>query len=230
MEQATPVYLSEVAPARWRGAFNAGFQFFLSLGVVIAGCINYASSKHTWGWRLSLGFAIVPAAIMTVGAFLISDSPSSLVQRNKIDHAKKALLKVRGVDADVELELQELIKWSEVSRANNQEPFVTIFRRQYRPHLVMAIAIPFFQQITGINVVAFYAPNLFQSMGFGNDAALLSAIIFGAVNLGSVFVSSTIVDRFGRRVLFIVGGIQMFVFQVNYSNCTRISQQFQNFS
>ncbi|XP_028771806.1 sugar transport protein 5-like [Neltuma alba] len=212
--QATPVYLSEVAPAKWRGAFNAGFQFFLSLGVVAAGCINFGTSKHTWGWRLSLGLAIVPAAVMALGAFLISDSPSSLVERNKIDQARKALLRVRGSDTDVEPELQELVKWSEASKANKQEPFVTIFRRQYRPHLVMAIAIPFFQQLTGINIVAFYSPNLFQSVGFGNDASLLSAIILGVVNLGSVLVSSTIVDRFGRRVLFIAGGIQMFVFQI----------------
>ncbi|KAI9097564.1 hypothetical protein K1719_025335 [Acacia pycnantha] len=212
--QAAPVYLSEVAPAKWRGAFNSGFQFFLSLGVLVAGCINYGSAKHPWGWRLSLGLAIVPAAIMAVGVLLISDSPTSLVQRNKIDRAKKALLRVRGSDTNVEPELQELIKWSQVSKANKQEPFVSIFRRQYRPHLVMAIAIPFFQQLTGINVVAFYSPNLFQSVGFGNDAALLSAIILGAVNLGSVLVSTTIVDRFGRRFLFIAGGIQMLVFQI----------------
>ncbi|XP_054788397.1 sugar transport protein 5-like [Prosopis cineraria] len=212
--QATPVYLSEVAPAKWRGAFNAGFQFFLSLGVVAAGCINFATSKRTWGWRLSLGLAIVPAAVMALGAFFISDSPSSLVERNKIDQARKALLRVRGSDTDVEPELQELVKWSEASKVIKQEPFLSILQRQYRPHLVMAIAIPFFQQLTGINIVAFYAPNLFQSVGFGNDAALLSAIILGVVNLVSVLVSTAIVDRFGRRVLFIAGGIQMFLFQI----------------
>lgn len=212
--QATPVYLSEVAPAKWRGAFNAGFQFFLSLGVVAAGCINFATSKRTWGWRLSLGLAIVPAAVMALGAFFISDSPSSLVERNKIDQARRALLRVRGSDTDVEPELQELVKWSEASKVIKQEPFLSILQRQYRPHLVMAIAIPFFQQLTGINIVAFYAPNLFQSVGFGNDAALLSAIILGVVNLVSVLVSTAIVDRFGRRVLFIAGGIQMFLFQI----------------
>lgn len=213
--QATPVYLSEVAPAKWRGAFNAGFQFFISLGVVVASCINYATAKRTWGWRLSLGLAVVPAAAMTVGAFLISDSPSSLVERNKIDQARQALRRVRGSHIDVEPELQELIKWSEVSKSIKQEPFVTIFKKHYRPHLVMAFAIPFFQQLTGINIIAFYSPNLFQSVGFGNDAALLSAIILGAVSLVSVLVSTTIVDRFGRRILFIVGGIQMFLCHVS---------------
>ncbi|KAF7816964.1 sugar transport protein 5 [Senna tora] len=209
--QATPVYLSEVAPAKWRGALNAGFQFFLSVGVVAAGCINYASAKRSWGWRLSLGLAVVPAAIMSSGALLISDSPSSLIERNRLEEARKALRRVRGKDTDVEAELEELVKWSEVAKTMKEEPFLTIFKRQYRPHLVMAIAIPFFQQLTGINIVAFYAPNLFQSVGFGNDASLLSAIVLGVVSLIAVLFASVVVDRFGRRLLFIAGGTLMFL-------------------
>ncbi|XP_018806846.2 sugar transport protein 5 [Juglans regia] len=213
--QATPVYLSEVAPPKWRGAFNTGFQFFIGVGVVAANCINYGTAKHSWGWRLSLGLAMVPAAIMTVGALIITDTPSSLVERGKLTQAKQSLVKVRGSDdADVEAELADLIKSSEVSKAAKREPFVTIFDRQYRPHLVMSIAIPFFQQVTGINIIAFYAPVLFQSVGFGNDSALIAAIILGVVNLCSILVSTFVVDRYGRRFLFMVGGIQMFLCQV----------------
>ncbi|KAF5740226.1 sugar transport protein 5-like isoform X1 [Tripterygium wilfordii] len=212
--QATPVYLSEVAPSKWRGAFNTGFQFFIGIGVVSANCINYGTAKHSWGWRLSLGLAIVPALIMTLGAVFISDTPSSLVERGKIAQAKKSLIKVRGDTTNVEAELNDLIKASEVAKAANQEPCVTIFERQYRPHLVMSIAIPFFQQVTGINIIAFYAPVLFQSVGFGNNAALLAAIILGLVNLGSILVSTGVVDRYGRRLLFIVGGTVMCVCQV----------------
>lgn len=208
------MYLSEVAPPRWRGAFNTGFQFFIGIGVVAANCINYGTAKHSWGWRLSLGLAIVPAAIMTIGALLISDTPSSLVERGKLAQAKKSLAKVRGKDTDVEPELADLIKSCEIAKAANQEPFVTIFERQYRPHLVMAVAIPFFQQVTGINIIAFYAPVLFQSVGFGSDSALIASIILGVVNLGSILVSTFVVDRYGRRFLFILGGIQMFVCQV----------------
>ncbi|CAI8597514.1 unnamed protein product [Vicia faba] len=209
--QAAPLYLSEIAPPKWRGAFSTGFQFFLGVGVVAAGCINFGTAKHTWGWRLSLGLAVVPAAIMTIGAFLITDTPSSLVERGKIDQARKSLHKIRGSYVDIEPELDELIKSNEIAKSVKQEPFKTIFKREYRPHLVMALAIPFFQQLTGINIVAFYAPNLFQSVGLGHDAALLSAIILGVVNLVSILVSTAIVDRFGRRFLFITGGIMMFV-------------------
>lgn len=222
LEKAAPLYLSEIAPPKWRGAFSAGFQFFLGVGVVAAGCINYATAKHTWGWRLSLGLAVVPAALMTIGAFLISDTPSSLVQRGKIEQAKKALRKVRGSDIDIQPELEELIRMSEIAKSVVEEPFKTIFERQYRPHLVMAFAIPFFQQLTGINIVAFYSPNLFQSVGLGHDAALLSAVILGVVNLTSILVSAAFVDRFGRRFLFITGGIAMFVCQVITKLYTRI--------
>jgi MFS family permease len=208
------VYLSEVAPSKWRGAFNTGFQFFIGIGVVAANCINFGTAKHSWGWRLSLGLAIVPAVIMTIGALLISDTPSSLVERGKLTQAKRSLVKVRGKETDVEPELADLIKSSEIAKAANQEPFVTIFERQYRPHLVMSIAIPFFQQVTGINIIAFYAPVLFQSVGFGSNSALIAAIILGMVNLGSILVSTSVVDRYGRRFLFLVGGIQMFVCQV----------------
>ncbi|GAB2271230.1 Sugar transport protein 5 [Dionaea muscipula] len=212
--QATPVYLAEVAPAKWRGAFNTGFQFFLGIGVVSANCINYGTAKLRWGWRLSLGLAVVPALIMTLGVLMISDSPSSLVDRGKLDQARKALAKVRGGESDVDAELAELIKASQVARAVAEEPFVTIFEKQYRPHLVTAILIPFFQQVTGINVIAFYAPVLFQSVGFGGSSALVGAIILGLVNLGSILVSTFAVDRFGRRFLFLEGGLQMFICQI----------------
>lgn len=213
-DQATPLYLSETAPAKWRGALSTGFQFFVQVGVVVACCVNYVTAKHTSGWRLSLGLAVVPATIIIIGSFLICDTPSSLVERGKIDQARKALLRVRGSTINVEPELTELIRRSQFARAVKQEPFVTIFERQYRPHLVIAFSIPFFQQLTGINMVAFYAPNLFQSMGFGNDAALLSAVILGLVNIASILIFSMIVDRIGRRFLFIVGGIQMLLSQV----------------
>ncbi|NP_001267817.1 hexose transporter HT2 [Vitis vinifera] len=212
--QATPIYLSEMAPPKWRGAFGTSFQFFIGIGVVVANCLNYGTAKISWGWRLSLGLAIVPSVIMTVGALLISDTPSSLVERGKVAQARDSLRKARGKDIDIEPELAELVKTSEAVKAANEEPFVTIFERQYRPHLVMAFAIPFFQQLTGINIIAFYAPVLFQSVGFGSDSALIASIILGCVNLLSIIVSTFIVDRYGRRILFLEGGTQMIIGQV----------------
>ncbi|XP_074272658.1 sugar transport protein 5-like [Silene latifolia] len=211
--QAAPVYLSEVAPPKWRGAFNTGFELFIGIGILIANCINFATSKITWGWRVSLGLAAVPAVVMTVGALFIPDTPNSLVARGKVEEAKQSLVKTRGKD-NVDAELSELIKASEIAKSVGEEPFMSIFKRVYRPQLVIGILIPFFQQVTGINVIAFYAPVLFTSVGFGSDSALIAAIILGLVNLGSNLVSIFLVDRFGRRVLFLQGGVQMFICQV----------------
>ncbi|XP_058781950.1 sugar transport protein 5-like [Vicia villosa] len=215
--QAAPLYLAEIAPPKWRGAIGISLSFFLGIGIVAANCINYGIAMHTWGWRLSLGLAVVPAAIMTIGSFLISDTPNSLVERGQIDQARKSLHKIRGSSVNIEPELDELIKWTAIAESVKQKPFKTIFKREYRPHLVMAFAIPFFNQLTGINIVAFYSPNLFQSVGLGHDGALLSAIILGVANLTSNLVSAGIVDRFGRRFLFITGGIVMFVCLIGVS-------------
>ncbi|CAF2077554.1 unnamed protein product [Brassica napus] len=95
-----------------------------------------------------------------------------------------------------------------------EHPWKNIRQSKYRPALVFCSAIPFFQQITGINVIMFYAPVLFKTLGFGDDAALMSAVITGVVNVLATFVSLYSVDRFGRRFLFLEGGIQMFICQI----------------
>lgn len=208
------MYLSEVAPPKWRGGFNTGFQFCLGIGVVVSACVNFFTSKHTWGWRFSLGFAVIPSAIMTIGALFITDTPSSLVERGKVEAAKQSLLKIRGVKADIDAELSDLIKANEIAKAAKQKPFVTMFKREYRPQLVMTLALPFFHQTCGINIIAFYAPVIFRSVGLGNDSALLAAIILGVFHIGSIAISAYVVDRYGRRVLFIFGGTQMFLAKV----------------
>jgi hypothetical protein len=114
----------------------------------------------------------------------------------------------------VQEELDDLTKASSSSsKTSSQKSFKIILKRRYRPQLVMAIAIPFFQQVTGINVIAFYAPLLFRTIGLGESASLLSSVMTGIVGTGSTFISMFIVDKLGRITLFIVGGIQMFVSQ-----------------
>uniref|UniRef100_A0A1D1XH94 Sugar transport protein 5 n=1 Tax=Anthurium amnicola TaxID=1678845 RepID=A0A1D1XH94_9ARAE len=219
--QATPVYLAETAPARWRGAFNTGFQLSIGVGVLVANLINYAANRVRggWGWRLSLGLAAAPAAVLLLGALLISDTPSSLAARGRLNSARAVLRRTRGREADVEAELGGIVLSLEASRRWEGKgeaggPFRRLLGRRYRHHLVMAVAIPFFQQLTGINVIAFYSPVLFQAVGFGSNSALMAAVILAAVNLGSILVSTCIVDRYGRRVLFLQGGFQMFLCQV----------------
>ncbi|XP_050385249.1 hexose carrier protein HEX6 [Argentina anserina] len=213
--QSVPLYLSEMAPSKYRGAISNGFQFSVGIGALSANLINYGTEKIEggWGWRLSLALAAVPASILTLGAIFLPETPNSLIQRST-DHQTAMLMlqRIRGVD-DVQLELEDLIKANNISKTI-QHPFRKILERKYRPQLVMAIAIPFFQQVTGINVIAFYAPILFRTIGLGESASLLSSVMTGVVGTISTFISMLIVDKFGRRVLFIGGGLQMLVSQM----------------
>jgi len=165
------------------------------------------------GWRYSLGFAAVPAIMIIIGAIFLPDSPNSLIERGLDEKAKKELMKIRGT-TDVDQEFQDLVAASESSK-KVKHPWVSLFTRQYRPQLTFAMAIPFFQQLTGMNVIVFYAPVLFKTIGFGSTASLMSAMITGGCNAIATLVSIFTVDKFGRRTLFLEGGIQMFICQVN---------------
>ncbi|KAI3949854.1 hypothetical protein MKW92_003318 [Papaver armeniacum] len=212
--QSVPVYLSEMAPPRLRGALNMGFQLAITIGILIANLVNYGTAKIKggYGWRVSLALAAVPAVLMTIGALFLPDTPNSLIERGHQEKAKVMLKKIRGSEK-VEEEFQDLIDASEASK-KIEHPWRNILEPKYRPQLIMAIAIPFFQQLTGINVIMFYAPVLFKTLGFGDDAALMSAVITGLVNMFATFVSISTVDKWGRRFLFLEGGLQMLVCQV----------------
>ncbi|XVE63583.1 hypothetical protein DITRI_Ditri07aG0031500 [Diplodiscus trichospermus] len=211
--QAVPLYLSEMAPTHLRGALNMMFQVATTFGIFTANMVNYGTQKlEPWGWRLSLGLAAIPAFLMTVGGFLLPETPNSLIERGSKERGKKVLVKIRGTDK-VDAEFQDMIDASELANAI-KHPFRNILERRNRPQLVMAICMPAFQILTGINSILFYAPVLFQSMGFGGNASLYSSALTGAVLAGSTFISIATVDRLGRRALLISGGIQMIICQV----------------
>ncbi|KAK4385165.1 Hexose carrier protein HEX6 [Sesamum angolense] len=213
--QSVPLYLSEMAPPKSRGAFNCGFQLCIGIGGVVASLTNYGTEKikGDWGWRISLLMAALPALVLLVGALFLPETPNSLIQQGRDNEkAKRLLEKIRGTD-DVQEEFDDLVKASKASKAI-KHPFKNILRRKYRPQLVMSIAIPFFQQVTGINVISFYAPILFMTIGSGVSASLMSTLILGIVATSMTIVSSFVVDKLGRRAIFHAGGITMFVTQV----------------
>lgn len=211
--QSIPLYLSEMAPPQIRGALNIAFQLAITVGILIANLLNYGFSKmeHN-GWRWSLGLAAVPALIMTAGAIFLPDTPNSFIERGQSDRARHVLQKIRGTE-NVDEEFQDLLDASEVAKQVSN-PWRNILQRQYRPQLVITLLIAFFQQLTGINVIMFYAPVLFKTLGFGDDASLMASVITGLVNVFSTLVSLVTVDKFGRRILFLQGGIQMIICQL----------------
>ncbi|KZV30501.1 sugar transport protein 8-like [Dorcoceras hygrometricum] len=211
--EAVPLFLTEVAPAQHRGAVNILFQLFVTIGIFIANLVNYGTSTiHPNGWRISLGLASIPAVVLLMGSLVITETPSSLVERGQEEKGKSALKRIRGVD-DVDAEFQQIVVACEQAR-QVKKPFQKLFKRSGIPPLTIAIFIQIFQQFTGINAIMFYAPVLFQTLGFKSDASLLSSVITGLVNVGSTFVSIYAVDKIGRRKLLLEACVQMLISQV----------------
>ncbi|KAL5220262.1 hypothetical protein ABZP36_024975 [Zizania latifolia] len=202
-----------MAPAKMRGMLNISFQLMITVGILFANLINYFTDKISggWGWRVSLGLAAVPAVIMAGGSIFLPDTPNSLLARGKGDQACDMLRRIRGTD-DIAEEYEDLVAASEATKLI-ENPWSTLLERRYRPQLVMSVLIPTLQQLTGINVVMFYAPVLFKTIGFGGTASLMSAVITGVVNMLATFVSIAAVDRLGRRKLLLQGGCQMIIAQ-----------------
>ncbi|CAL4900636.1 unnamed protein product [Urochloa decumbens] len=218
---AIPLFLSEIAPTRIRGGLNVLFQLNINIGILFANVVNYGTNRiRPWGWRLSLFLAGIPGALFTLGALLVVDTPNSLIERGRLEVGKAALKKIRGTD-DVEPEFNAIMEASCIAR-EVKNPFRNLLRRHNRPQLVVAVLLQMFQQLTGINVIMFYAPVLFTTMGFKTDAALYSAVIIGAVNVLSTLVSMYTVDRAGRRILLLEAGVYMFLSQAALAVVFRI--------
>ncbi|KAK9161156.1 hypothetical protein Syun_007497 [Stephania yunnanensis] len=211
--KAVPLFLSEIAPAQVRGSLNILFQLFVTIGIFCANIINYiASNKHPWGWRLSLGLAGVPAVVLCLGSLVITETPTSLIEQEKYDEGRDTLMRIRGT-TNVDEEFDMIVAACVLAR-QVKDPFRKLMQPQSRPPLVIAIVLQVFQQFTGINAIMFYAPVLFQTIGFKNNGSLLSAVITGLVNVLSTFVSIYAVDKIGRKKLLLEACIQMFITQI----------------
>ncbi|KAL0400981.1 UNVERIFIED_CONTAM: Hexose carrier protein HEX6 [Sesamum latifolium] len=212
--QSVPLYLSEMAPPQSRGAFSSGFHLCIGIGGLVASLTNYGTEKikGDWGWRISLLMAALPALVLIVGALFLPETPNSLIQQGH-DHekAKRLLEKIRGID-DVQEEFNDLVAASEASKAI-KHPFKNILERKYRPQLVMSVAIPFFQQVTGINVIRLRSNTLYDNW-FRSKCFSYVYPYPSIVATSMTAVSSLVVDKLGRRAIFQVGGITMFITQM----------------
>ncbi|KAI0499675.1 hypothetical protein KFK09_017883 [Dendrobium nobile] len=218
--QSIPLYLSEMSPPKYRGALTGGFDICVSFGILVANLVNYGTQKIKagWGWRISLSLAAIPAVLLFIGVLFLPETPTSIILRRggNLDEARRVLQKIRGTK-NVEKELDDLATAATkaTKAAKEQRPFRRIFQRNYRPHLVMALFLPFFQQVTGINAVNFYAPVMFRTIGQKESASLMSAVITRCISLTCTVVASLgLVDRLGRRPLFLTGGLVMFIAHV----------------
>ncbi|KAF8703308.1 hypothetical protein HU200_032103 [Digitaria exilis] len=216
--QAAPVYLSETAPSRWRGAFTSAYNAFIVIGILSATVTNYFADRiPIWGWRVSLGLAVVPSVFIVVGAFFISDTPSSLVLRGYPDRARATLQHIRGPDADVDAEFKDIVLAVDEAHRNEKGAFQRLFSKQYRQYLVIGLAIPVFYELTGMVAIAIFSPLLFRTVGFSSQNAILGSVLNSAINLVATLLSSFLMDCTGRKFLFIIGGFGMMICEVAIS-------------
>ncbi|CAK9148362.1 unnamed protein product [Ilex paraguariensis] len=210
--QAVPLFISEIAPAKYRGGLNICFQMLITVGILCANIVNYATSRiHPYGWRISLGGAAIPAICLGLGSLIIDETPTSLIERGKKEKGLQVLKRIRGV-TDVQKEYEEILRATEVAN-RIQHPYRNLIKRSSRPQLICTTLLQIFQQFTGINVIMFYAPVLFQTMGLGSDASLLSAVVTGSVNTAATLIAIFCADRFGRKILLVEAAVQMFIAQ-----------------
>ncbi|HHJ09302.1 MAG TPA: D-xylose transporter XylE [Bacteroidetes bacterium] len=207
----SPMYIAEIAPANMRGRLVSWNQFAIIFGMLVVYFVNYyiAYTHHgddTWlkltGWRWMFASETIPATFFLVLLFFVPETPRYLVLSGEEHKAESVLKKVVGhVHAGMVLaEIRDTLKEKSV-------PWLSFGGMV----IFIGIMLSVFQQFVGINVVLYYAPEIFRNMGSGTDTALLQTIIVGAINLLFTVLAILTVDRFGRKPLQIIGALGMAV-------------------
>lgn len=198
-----PVYIAELAPAKWRGRLVATFQFNVVFGIMLAYTSNYIIRTMHLGaaeWRWQVGIASIPAVGFLVLLFGIPRSPRWSASKNRIDEAL-AVLKLMG-EPDPESELADI-------RSALAEEHVTaherVFQWKYRYPLFLAITIGAFNQLAGINAILYYLNDIFQAAGFSQLSGDQKGIAIGFTNLVFTMVGMSVIDKLGRKTLLLIG-------------------------
>ena len=205
----SPMYIAEIAPPENRGKLVSWNQFAIIFGMLIVYFVNYTISlqgSDQWlsamGWRWMLGSETIPALIFLLLLIFVPETPRFLVMNNREDKAL-GLLEKLGIGERSQQVLNEIKQ----SLAVKDAPWLS-----YGGILILiGILLSVFQQFVGINVVLYYAPEIFRNMGSQTDTSLLQTIIVGVVNLSFTVVAIYTVDRFGRKPLQIIGALGMAV-------------------
>jgi len=202
-----PLYISEVAPANARGALVSLYQFAITVGILAAYLVDYALAAHGQ-WRWMLGLAVIPSLVLVGGMLVMPESPRYLFKMLLGDRARDELLRIYPDPAE---RAQEEESIDESLRAKDQG-WEALREPMFRTALFIGIALAVLQQITGINAVIYYGPQIFQMAGIGSaSASILAQTLVGTVNCGMTLVAIFFVDRVGRKPLLYVGLAGMFV-------------------
>jgi len=206
----SPMYIAEISPASKRGNLVSWNQFAIIFGMLVVYFVNYTISRqgneewlHAFGWRWMFFSETIPGVLFMILLFFVPETPRWLVMQQKEDKAVRILNKINGetVAREVMAEIRESVTGAGSSRLFSFG-FLVVF---------IGIMLSVFQQFVGINVVLYYAPEIFRNLGNNTDASLLQTIVVGIINLTFTVVAIFSVDRFGRKPLQIIGALGMAV-------------------
>ncbi len=202
-----PMYIAELAPADIRGKLVSWNQFAIIFGMLIVYFVNYfiaLQGDEAWlnqvGWRWMFASELIPATIFFVLLFFVPESPRWLILKGRVDEAFRILKKLGGEDSAK----QEIIEIEKTVQQRSGK----LFSFGYAI-IIIGVLLSVFQQFVGINVVLYYAPEIFKSMGSGKDLSLLQTIIVGSVNLIFTVLAIFTVDKYGRKPLLFTGALVM---------------------
>lgn len=200
-----PVYIAELAPAKWRGRLVGLFQINIVIGILLAYLSNYWIARFGLGaveWRWQLGVAAVPALIFFVMLFGIPQSSRWLVTQKRVEEARGVLISMGSPDP--ESELREIVGAVHLDRSQKTE---TLFARKYRLPVFLAISIGMFNQLSGINAILYYLNDIFIAAGFSRMSGNVQAVIVGGMNLAATLLAMTVIDKLGRKTLLLIGSV-----------------------
>ena len=200
-----PMYIAEIAPAKWRGRLVGLFQFNVVFGILLAYFSNYLLALAHLGateWRWDLGVAAFPAALFFVMLFTIPRSPRWLVKKGRVEEAR-AVLRITG-DENYERDLQEIVESIDVEQKQAAEKLLT---RKYALPIFLAVSIGLFNQLSGINAILYYLNDIFAHAGFSRTSGNLQAVAIGATNLAFTMIAMSVIDKLGRKTLLLVGSV-----------------------
>ncbi len=200
---AAPIYISEISSAKNRGKFVALYQFMIVFGIFVAYFSNYFL-KGVGGeadWRWMLGVEAIPAFLYSLLILTVPNSPRWLTMKQGDDDAAKAVLAKMDTGKDVDSALQDLKDYFQSAPKGN------IFSGLYNKSIWLAFFIAFFNQLSGINFILYYAPEILSKAGLTAEGSLASSISIGGINLIFTFVGLYLIDRAGRKQLLYIGSV-----------------------
>ena len=201
-----PTYISEISTPATRGKLGAMYQFNIVFGILVAFLSNYflqgVGGANDWRWML--GVLAVPAIIYTVMVMGVPESPRWLItKKNNLTKAKETLLLIGVEDADAEI--ASIIKGNLYESPAGKS--VSFFSSKHTIIISLAFLIAFFNQLSGINFILYYAPEILAKIGLGAKDSLLNSIAIGGTNLIFTFVGLYLIDKLGRKKLLLIGSV-----------------------